>query len=218
MEGRQFALLRIAGFALLLLITFVVITATGSFPSASEIRDWGDGLGPFAALACVPAFVLLNFVVTWPILAGATGLLFGTAGGTPLALVAVVLCALSQMAIARHLAGEQPGQLIPERARGIERFLQRSGTVAIMELRIVPALPYGVVNYAAGLTSLQFTQMALGTAVGAAPKVFGYVALGGNLDNLDTLEAKLAIGLLLVLAVAGAIVVRLQLRAELSGG
>jgi uncharacterized membrane protein YdjX (TVP38/TMEM64 family) len=217
MEGRRLALLRIGSYFVVLAIIFGVVAATGSFPSASDVRGWGNDLGAFAVIACVPAFVILNFVITWPILAGASGLLFGTAAGTPLALAGVTGAALAQMAVARYLAGEHAGRLLPERVRGIERFLQRSGTVAIMELRIIPGLPYGIVNFAAGLTSLRFGQMALGTVVGAAPKVFGYVALGGNLDNLDTTEAKVAFGLLLVLGVAGAIVARMQLRAGLSG-
>jgi uncharacterized membrane protein YdjX (TVP38/TMEM64 family) len=215
MEGRRLVLVRIAAFFALLAALFAVVALTGSFPSAGEIHDWGESLGPFAVLACVPAFVLLNFVVTWPILAGATGLLFGTAGGTPLALAGVTLAALAQMAASRYLAGAHAGRLLPQRLRRMERFLERSGTVAIMESRILPLLPYGAVNYVAGLTSLRFRQMALGTAVGATPKVFGYVALGGSLDNLDNVEAKVAIALLLVLAVVGLLVARVQLRSEL---
>lgn len=217
MGGRRRALYRIGGYCLLIAVLFGMVTATGSFPSADDVHDWGESLGAFAVIACVPAFVLLNFLIAWPILAGATGLLFGTAAGTPLALAGVTLAALAQMAVARYLAGEHAGRLIPERARRFERFLQRSGTVAVMESRIVPLLPYGAVNLAAGLTSLRFRQMALGTAVGAIPKVFGYVALGGSLDNLGAPEAKVAIGLLVALALAGAIVARMQLRAEKAG-
>jgi uncharacterized membrane protein YdjX (TVP38/TMEM64 family) len=83
-----------------------------------------------------------------------------------------------------------------------------------MEARIVPLLPYGLVNYAAGVTTLRFWQMGLGTAIGATPKVFGFVALGGSLTDLGAPEAKIAIGLLLVLAVVGALVVRWQLAAD----
>ena len=217
MQGRRLVLVRLAALFAFLAALFATVALTGSFPSAGEINDWGESLGPFAVVACVPAFVLLNFAVTWPILAGATGLLFGTAGGTPLALAGVTLAGLAQMAASRYLAGEHAGQLLPERLGRLERFLERSGTVAIMEARILPLLPYGVVNYVAGLTSLRFRQMALGTVVGAAPKVFGYVALGGSLDNLDSVEAKAAIGLLMVLGVAGLLVARVQLRSELRG-
>jgi uncharacterized membrane protein YdjX (TVP38/TMEM64 family) len=56
--------------------------------------------------------------------------------------------------------------------------------------------------------------MWIGTLVGAGPKVFAYVALGGNLTNLRATEAKVAVLLLVALAVAGALLVRRQLRAE----
>jgi uncharacterized membrane protein YdjX (TVP38/TMEM64 family) len=206
--GRLLALIRIAAYAALIAAILVIVIATGSFPSPEEVRDWGDELGGLAVVACVPAFVLLNFVITWPILAGGVGLLFGTALGTPLALAGVTGAALAQMAVARYLAGGQAGRLLPRRARAVEGFLQRKGALAVMETRIVPILPYGAVNYAAGLTRLGFRDMTLGTVVGAAPKVFAYVALGGSLDNLGAPEAKIAIGLMLLLAVAGLLLVR----------
>ena len=53
-----------------------------------------------------------------------------------------------------------------------------------MESRIVPLLPFGLVNFSAGLTRLRYRDLALGTVVGAAPKVFAYVALGGSLSDL----------------------------------
>jgi uncharacterized membrane protein YdjX (TVP38/TMEM64 family) len=216
--GRRLALIRIAGYVVLIGTIFAVVTITGSFPDPEEVRDWGDGLGGVAVLACVPAFVVVNFVIAWPILAGGIGLLFDTAVGTPLALAGVTLAALAQMAVARYLAGEHAGQLVPERIRGLEAFLERHGTIAVMEARIVPLLPYGVVNYGAGLTRLRFWQMAVGTVIGAAPKVFGYVALGGSLDNLGAPEAKIAVGLLAALALIGLLVLRRQLALDRAGG
>jgi uncharacterized membrane protein YdjX (TVP38/TMEM64 family) len=216
--ARRLALLRVASFLALVGVAFAVVVVTGSFPSADELRDRGDELGALADFIYVPAFVLLNFVITWPILAGAGGLLFGTAAGTPLALAGVLGAALTQMAIARYLAGEQAGRLLPRRVRALEGFLQRRGAVAVMETRIVPALPYGAVNYAAGLTRLRFRDMAVGTVIGAAPKVFGYAALGGSLGNLGAPEAKVAIALMVVVAIAGALLVRRELSGPQPGG
>jgi uncharacterized membrane protein YdjX (TVP38/TMEM64 family) len=190
---------------------FAVAALTGSLPTPSEARDWGEGLGDFAYVAFVPLFVLANFIITWPILAGAAGLLFGTAAGTPLALAGVTCAALAQMFVARRLAAGHHGNLLPDRTRGVEDFLTRHGAVAVMESRIVPLLPYGVVNYSAGLTRLEYRQMALGTVIGAGPKVFAYTALGGSLDNLGSPEALVAIALLALLALAGAVFVRRQI-------
>ena len=216
--GRRYALLRIGALAAVLAALFAVLVLTGSFPTAGEIRDHGDELGPLAVVVAVPAFVVLNFAITWAILAGASGLLFGAALGTPISLAGVVCGALAQMAVARYVAGEHAGGLLPPRARAIEGFLQRRGVVAVMEARIVPALPWGAVNYGGGLTSLRFRDMAIGTAIGGAPKVFGYTALGGSLANLDAIEAKVAIALMVVVAIAGAVVVRRELGGARPGG
>ncbi len=165
-------------------------------------------------MAYVPLFAVANFVVAWAILAGAGGLLFGTIVAWPLALAGVTLAAVVQMAIARRLARGHEGKLLPRRVRGLEEFLQRSGTVAVMESRIVPFLPFGVVNYAAGLTRLGYRQMVVGTVIGAAPKVFAYVALGGSISNLSAPEVKVAVGVLVVLGIIGLVVVRRRMSHE----
>ena len=54
---------------------------------------------PAAAVAAV--FAVVNLVVPWPLVAGATGLVFGTAAGTPLALAGVLLGSTLQFLIAR---------------------------------------------------------------------------------------------------------------------
>jgi uncharacterized membrane protein YdjX (TVP38/TMEM64 family) len=83
-----------------------------------------------------------------------------------------------------------------------------------MESRILPLLPYGIVNYSAGLTELRYRDMTLGTVVGAAPKVFAYTALGGSLGNLTSPEAIAAIALIILLGLVGLLVVRRQILLE----
>jgi uncharacterized membrane protein YdjX (TVP38/TMEM64 family) len=214
MGSRRSAFWRIALYAVAVGTAFVVVAATGSFPSADEARDFGEDLGGWVLVAYVPLFVIANLLITWPILAGAGGLLFGTAAGAPLALAGVTLAALTQMAIARFLAGEHVGTLLPRRMRVIEEFLSRHGAVAVMESRIVPLLPWGAVNYSAGLTHLRFRDMGVGTVVGAAPKVFAYTALGGSLTDLRSPEAIVAVSLVVILALAGGLFVRRQIASE----
>lgn len=212
MESRWPAIRRFAVYGALVGAVFLAALLTGNIPSSEEARDFADGLGAWAPFLFVPLFILVNFVVTWPILAGAGGLLFGTWAGTPLVLTAVVLASLAQMAVARKLAGEHKGKLLPKRTRRVEDFLTENGAVAVMESRIVPLLPYGLVNYSAGVTHLSYRDMALGTAIGAAPKVFAYTALGGSLGDLTSPEAIAAGALLVILGLTGLLFVRRQLR------
>lgn len=212
--SRRTVIWRVVAYGAVLLLVLGVAVINGSLPSPEEVRDWAEGLGDLAYVAFVPLFVIANFVIPWGILAGAAGLLFGTAAGTPLALAGVTGAALAQMFVSRRLAGGHHGSLLPERVRGLETFLTRHGTVAVMESRIVPLLPYGAVNFSAGLTTLRFREMALGTVVGGAPKVFAYTALGGSLTDVGSPEGVAALVLILALALAGALLVRHRLATE----
>jgi uncharacterized membrane protein YdjX (TVP38/TMEM64 family) len=205
------AIRRLVAYVLLVGTVLGVLAATGSIPSPDEVRDFGEDLGDWAYVMFVPLFVVVNFVLWWPILAGAAGLLFGTAVGTPLVLAAVTASSLTQMFVARRLAAGHHGSLLPARTRAVEEFLTRHGAIAVMESRIVPLLPWGIVNFSAGLSRLRFRDLALGTVVGAAPKVFAYVALGGSLSDLSSPDAIVAIVLLVVLALAGALFVKRQI-------
>jgi uncharacterized membrane protein YdjX (TVP38/TMEM64 family) len=210
MDSRRAAIWRIAIGGAVVGAVFLAMILSGSMPSADEVRDFGESLGVLALIAFVPLFVLANFLITWPILAGAAGLLFGTVVGTPLAIAGVTAAALSQMWLARRLAAGHHGNLLPKRTKAIEDFLTRNGALAVMETRILPVLPYGLVNYSAGLTRLRFRDMTLGTVVGAAPKVFAYTALGGSIGDLTSPEAIAAITLIILLGVIGLVVARRQ--------
>jgi uncharacterized membrane protein YdjX (TVP38/TMEM64 family) len=206
------ARLRLVGFGATVLALFAVVTISGSLPSAGEIRDWADDLGTAGHVLFVPfaACMLCLFVPGW-VLAAAAGLLFGTAAGTAIALAFIVLGAVMQMSISRHLAGDAAAHLLPERVKRFDSFIAERGFWAVFYMRLAPAVPYNLVNYGAGLTSLRVSAMAAGTAVGAAPRSFAWVALGGNLDDLGSTEAKVAIGLLVAMAVVGAVLARRQL-------
>jgi uncharacterized membrane protein YdjX (TVP38/TMEM64 family) len=206
--SRRVAIRRLVAYGVVLGTVFAVVAATGSLPSADEARDWGEDLGDFVYVAFVPLFVVCNFIITWPILAGAAGLLFGTAVGTPLALAGVTAAGVTQMFVARRLGAGHHGSLLPQRTRRIEELLTEHGAIAVMESRIVPVLPFGVVNFSAGLTRLPYRDLALGTVIGAAPKVFAYTALGGSLSDLGSPEAIVAIALLVALALLGVLFVR----------
>jgi uncharacterized membrane protein YdjX (TVP38/TMEM64 family) len=214
MDSRRAAIWRIAIGGVVVGAIFLGMIVTGSVPTPDEVRDYGESLGIAALLAFIPLFALVNFLITWPILAGAAGLLFGTLAGAPLALAGLTAAALTQMWLARRLAAGHHGNLLPQRTKAIEDFLTRNGALAVMESRILPLLPYGIVNYSAGLTKLRYRDMTLGTLVGAAPKVFAYTALGGSLGDLTSPEAISAVALIIVLGLIGIYIARRQILFE----
>ena len=148
-----------------------------------------------------------------PLLAGASGLLFGTWLGTPISIVSATLGAVLAFALARWLAHDALEALEGRRLRALRAWIGRRGFLSILYARIVPGVPYSLVNYAAGLSPVTLRAFAGATALGCAPRAFAYTALGGSLDDLGSPEAIAAIVVLVVMAVGGALLARRDLLA-----
>lgn len=189
---------------------FLVLLLTGTVPSAQEVRDLGESLGWAGPVLWPAIFGVLNFMVPWGILAGASGLLFGTALGTPLALAGILVAATLQFTVARLGAGEALRGRLLERLPRIDTMLEANGFLTIFYSRIIPGVAWGPVNYAAGVARVRLRDVLLATVAGGTPKVFAYVALGGNLDDLSSPEAKVAIGVMIALALVGLVIARRQ--------
>src|SRR5215210_3353966 len=126
-----------------------------------------------------------------PLLAGASGLLFGTALGFPVTLAGAVLGAAIAFSISRYVAGDAIEQLAGPRLQALEALVSRRGFVSVLYARIAPGVPYSIVNYAAGPT------------LGTAPRAFAYTALGGSIGNLRSPEAAIAVAVLVVMGTVG---------------
>jgi uncharacterized membrane protein YdjX (TVP38/TMEM64 family) len=64
-------------------------------------------------------------------------------------------------------------------------------------IRLVPIMPYGLVNFAAGLTSISFKDYVLGTTIGTVPSVLPFVLLGSSgLKALNTGDVLPLVGAL----------------------
>jgi uncharacterized membrane protein YdjX (TVP38/TMEM64 family) len=170
----------------------------------ADVRDWVDGVGPLAPLAFVAVSSLLTpLMFPGPLLAGASGLLFGTALGFPVTLAGAVLGACLAFSLSRYVAGDAIEQLAGPRLKAIEELVSRRGFVSVLYARIAPGVPYSLVNYAAGLTRIPLAVFAAATAIGTAPRAFAYTALGGSLGNLRSPEAAVAVAVLVVMGSLG---------------
>lgn len=62
-------------------------------------------------------------------------------------------------------------------------FLQKNGILCVFITRLTPIIPFKVVSYGVGLTSLSFYQFVIATAIGQAPAILLYSILGQNLRH-----------------------------------
>ena len=120
-------------------------------------------------LAPLPAFV-----VTF-----ANGLAFGAFAGWMISLAGHVLVSSVCFAIARRLGRRRVESLVSR--RGLDsayRWLERWGPHAVFLTRLVPAISFDGVSYAAGLTSIGFKRFAVATTLGVIPETLLFAYLG----------------------------------------
>ena len=197
-----------------LAVAFSLLALSGSL-SKDEVRDRVDAFGPAAPIAFIVIASLLTVALfPGPILAGAAGLLFGTAAGTPIAIVSATLGASLACLLSRTVAGDAIEELGGPRLIGLASWISRRGFVSVLYARIAPGVPYNLVNYAAGMTAIPVLVFAAATAIATAPRTFAYVALGGSFGNFGSTESIVALVVLVVMGVGGLVAVRRDLRRE----
>jgi uncharacterized membrane protein YdjX (TVP38/TMEM64 family) len=209
---------RLAGLAGALAVCVVALALSGSV-SSDGVRDHLDGLG----VAGPVVFVLVSSLLTvalfpGPLLAGASGLLFGTALGTPISVTAATLGASLAFSISRWWAHDAVAALAGPRLERVQHVLAGRPFLTVLYARIAPGMPYNLVNYAAGMTHIPLRTFALATAIGVAPRAFAYTALGGSLHDLGSPEAVVAFAVLVLMAVGGLVLARRDVRRRTRAG
>jgi uncharacterized membrane protein YdjX (TVP38/TMEM64 family) len=208
------AMLRVAVLAGAL-VTFVAVLALSGSLSAQRVRDWVDGYGAAGPLVFIAVSASLTVVLfPGPVLAGASGLLFGTALGTPVSIASATLGATLAFCVSRWWAHDAIVALAGPRLTALREWVGRRGFLTVLYARIAPGVPYTLVNYAAGLTPIALRAFVAATAIGVAPRAFAYTALGGSLGNLDSPEALAAVGVLVAMAVVGIGLARREARSR----
>ncbi len=197
---------------LVVLLTAVVVVALlGGVPQRADVERWLAGVGPAA-----PAlFVLLYAVITlFPVpknlLSILGGLLFGMWWGLILVWGAAVLGAVAAFLIGRGLGRAAVEELTGARVARVDDVLSRHGLLSIIAVRLVPVLPFTVINYSAGLTAVPFSAYLLGTGVGMIPGTIAYVAIGAYATDLGSWQITAAATALILLTVAGVVAARLR--------
>jgi uncharacterized membrane protein YdjX (TVP38/TMEM64 family) len=199
--------LRLLVLAALVAGLFAAVALSGSI-SASRVQHAVHRAGVLAPLA----FIVLSSLLTvacfpGPVLAAASGVLFGTALGTPISIVAAVTGAVLAFGVARRFGAGAVEELSGERLDALQAAIEARGFVAVFVCRVAPAMPYTLVNYAAGLSRVRLRDFILATAIGASPRAFAYTALGGHIGDLSSPTAVVAFAVLVAMGLIGSAMV-----------
>lgn len=208
----------------LLLAALVGLALWRGGEAVEEAVAWVDGLGPWGAAAFVAIYAAATVAsVPGSWLTLAAGALFGLLRGTLYTLLGATAGATLAFLVGRHLARSAVERRVARspRLRAVDEAVEAEGPKVVLLLRLSPAVPFNLLNYALGLTGVRLTDYLWASAVGMLPGTFLYVYAGHAAGRVATVGGAprgaaswvlLAVGLAATVA-ATALVARAARRA-----
>ncbi|MEU0171414.1 TVP38/TMEM64 family protein [Streptomyces iakyrus] len=135
-----------------------------------------------------PVFVVVFALATLaffpkPVLNAAAGILFGVEG-LALAVAGTTLGAVPAFLLARSLGREALQPLLKKKVlAALDRSLTDQGFRSMLLLRILPGIPFQMVNFAAAFSGIGLWSFTAATAVGVVPGTAAYVIAGASASS-----------------------------------
>ncbi len=153
-------------------------------PGALQLRDWASSVGPWFPLAFLAAHIAVT-VLPFPRTAFtlASGLLFGPWLGIAIAVLASTISALAALLLVRAAGWRMDRLVAHPRVKTLDARLRRRGWPTVMSMRLIPAVPFSVLNYAAGASAVRALPYTWATLAGLLPGTAAVVILGDALTD-----------------------------------
>ena len=172
-----------------------------------EVQDFVASFGPWAPAVYMALFSLLP-AVFFPVavLALAGGLLFGLWAGSIYTFLGAMINCTVMFWLARTVGYEKVKALVDSKLsekwqNRLNAAAGREGFLLLIILRLIPAVPYNLINYAFGLTRMTYPAYLLASAVGIIPGTFVFINIGDKAMDVTSPGFWVAIGLLVLLLV-----------------
>jgi uncharacterized membrane protein YdjX (TVP38/TMEM64 family) len=166
------------------IVILVAVALLVPLPTAVQLRDWATSVGPWFPVAFLVAHVVVT-IFPFPRTAFtlAAGLLFGPALGIAIAVTASTISAVLALVLVRA-AGWQLSRLVPHpRVAALDERLRTRGWPTVLSMRMIPAVPFSVLNYAAGASAVRLVPYTVASLVGLMPGTAAVVILGDALTG-----------------------------------
>jgi uncharacterized membrane protein YdjX (TVP38/TMEM64 family) len=173
-------------------VALVVVLGRALGGYVEPFRAWVEGLGPAAPLVFGLAYaVAVVAFVPGSALTLAAGAIFGVATGAVTVFVAAVAGSAAAFLIARYVARGAVERRIAANPKfaAIDRAVGREGRKIAFLLRLSPAIPFTLLNYALGLTRVRFGDYLL-ASLGMIPGTLLYVYLGAVAGDAASASAS----------------------------
>ena len=151
-------------------------------------------IGPLAPFAFVAVYLVATVAfVPGSLLTLAAGAMFGLVAGTSYAFAGATLGSVSAFLIARYAARDLVERRLQESPRfaALDGALEHEGKKIVFLLRLSPLVPFNLLNYALGVSSVRFSDYLIGAA-GMLPGTLLYVYYGKAVGDVAALASGTA--------------------------
>lgn len=193
---------------LVLLIALAALTwKLSTWLTPQQLQQALQQTGGWAPALYIGLFILLpTFFFPVAVLALAGGLLFGLWWGSVYTFIGAVLNCAMMFLLARYVGRSQVQRLVeqklsPQWQRRLQMADGKEGFLLLIILRLIPAVPYNLINYTFGLTGISFSSYLLASAIGIIPGTFAFINIGDKTLEAGSPSFWIAIGLLVLLLV-----------------
>lgn len=163
-----------------LVATAVAIIGTGKLDQ-DQLQTFLTKAGLWAPILYILLYTLGTLLVLPSTALNLTGgAIFGPGFGLLWTSIGAVLAAAVAFIFARTAGRNIMSRRLAGRWQAMDAELSQGAVFYMFAIRLVPILPYGLVNFAAGLTSVRFQDYLLGTTLGTVPSVLPFVLLGSS--------------------------------------
>jgi len=196
---------------LLILLAGILIDAWGAMDMSilrqhqEDILRWRDThpLALASAFFCLQVLMAAFALPGSSLLLLAAGAAYGLLAGTLLCLSACTLGAMLTMLYSRHFLRDSVVRRYAGRLAQLDAGFARDGVLYLFSLRMLPAIPFIVVNLLAGLSRMKAWTFFWVSFAGMLASTLVYVNAGVELVRAGSLQGLLSPGLLAALAAAG---------------
>ena len=188
----------------LLLLTVICIVVTGIAVyflggiNPESIQSWLRKAGIWAPIIYIIIYSISTILLLPSTALNLTGgAIFGPWMGTVWTSIAAIIAATIAFIFTRTVGREAIKKRLAGKWEAMDAEIRQGGIFYMSAIRLLPIIPYGLVNFAAGLTSVTFKDYLLGTMIGTVPGVLPFVMLGSyGLKALKTGDILPLIGAL----------------------
>lgn len=124
------------------------------------------------------------------VLSVASGIIFGTLTGFLISLSALTMGGAMALYITRYLFHDLVLRRFGAHIAVINKGLEKEGVFYLFSLRLVPVIPFWLINLVMGLTSMRVPVFMLATFCGMAPVILVLNYTGSELGDIDSFSVS----------------------------